>query len=279
MLTKLKTLYIASASSELESSSSDAIYLIKYLSKKYKIKNIRPKQSLTLKNSVILFVDRHHYFSVFEDLDSSNTIITTWWHGWKGTKANINRNLLRYYLSKFGLQTKVAKTWFTVDNYYADLLAKLPKGMIKAYKVICSCNEVIERLVKYHNIPREKIVKIPIGVDLDIFQPVKDEREKEKIKAKLGVPKDKFIIGNFSRDTQMDGTPKWVKDPESLIKVIKNIYQKHPNIYILLTNQRRDFVKHYLKKFKIPYKHIIEKKHNKLPDIYKITDLSLITSR
>lgn len=274
-----KILYIVSTRDELDSTTSDAIYLVKYLSRKYRVKHIIIKESLKLKNSVILFTDKHHYLSVFEVIDPSNIVIATWWHGWKGTMINVNKSVLRRCLARLRIKTEVAESWFTTSKTYQILLLKLAKSMGNLYKLICSCDEVIERIVKEHNIPREKIIKIPLGVDLEIFQPASDEAEREQIKERLGLPKDKFIIGNFSRDTQMDGTPKWVKDPETFIKVIKNVYQEEKGIFVLLTNQRRGFVKHYLEKLDIPFKHIKEKEHRKLSDIYKITDLSLITSR
>lgn len=273
-----KTFFIVRTMSELDSSSSDALYLDKYLCFKYNIKHICPKESMSLKNSVVLFIDRHHFLSVFEKLDNSNKIIATWWHGWKGTLVNVNKNPFVRFCSRFKIPFQAASSWRTLNDHL-PLLEKLNRALPGLNKLICSCDEVINRLVQFHNIPREKIVKIPIGVDLETFKPASSEQERQAIKKKLGIPLDKFVIGNFSRDTRMDGSPKWVKDPEAFLKVIRNVHRENRQVFVLLTNRRRGFVKHHLKKLGIPFLHLKEKQHAKMTDIYKATDLSLITSR
>lgn len=273
-----KTIYIVRLKGDWESSSSDANYLEKYLSSKYNIQNILPQQSIGMKNKVLFFIDRHHFLSVAKKLDPSNKVISTWWHGWNGTLVNKNKNPLVSLLARVGFPFEKASSWKT-ESEYGKLLLKFIEASKQLSYIVCSCDEVINRLVNFHQIPREKIVKLPIGVDLEVFKPAENEQERKEIKKDFGIKESQFVIGNFSRDTQMDGTPKWVKDPETLIKVLQNIYKSHPEILVLLTNQRRGFIKYHLHKLGIPFLHWSSPSHADIAKIYKATDLSLITSR
>ncbi len=274
-----KTFYLVALPNEFSASSADAVHIAKYLEHKYNIVKVVPKDTLKIKNGLILFMDRHHYLSVWKKLDPSNIIITTWWHGWQGTRVNINKSFFKRVLAKLRIKTEVANEWQESGKPYEKLMKEFALASQKLYKIICSCDIAINRLVESHNIPKDKIVKIPIGIDLEIFKPVSDESEKAEIKEKLGLPKNRVIIGNFSRDTQVDGSPKWVKDPLTFVEVLSRVQKECPNIHILLTNQRRGFVKHHLNKRGIPFTHLVKKEHAKIADIYQATDLSLITSR
>lgn len=274
-----KTFYLVALPDELLSSSADAIYLIKYLKDKYNIVPVLPKEASKVKNSLLLFMDRHHYLSCWKKLDPSNIIIATWWHGWQGTKVNVNKSFLKRVLAKARIKTESAREWQESGKPYEKLMKEFEQASKKLYKIICSCDIAINRLVEHHHIPKEKIVKIPIGVDLEVFEPAVSFEEKQAVREKIGLPQDRFIIGNFSRDTQVDGSPKWVKDPLTFVEVLSLVQKEVPQIHVLLTNQRRGFVKHLLKERGIPFSHLVKKEHSKIADIYKATDLSLITSR
>jgi len=79
-------------------------------------------------------------------------------------------------------------------------------------------------LIEY-GVKEEKIVVIPLGIDLSIFKPY-SEKERKKLRKKLKIPLDKTIIGSFQKDGIGWGEglkPKWEKGPDIFCKVIKKI--------------------------------------------------------
>lgn len=135
-----------------------------------------------------------------------------------------------------------------------------------------------KKLIKA-GIPSERIKVIPLGVDLSLFQPLTSQ-EKIKIRKKLGLPCDKFIIGSFQKDGVGWGegnNPKLIKGPDILVEVLNQLPQD--KIFVLLAGPARGYVKRRLKEKNIPYQHIYFKDYTKMPRLYNALDLYLITSR
>ncbi|MFZ3020362.1 MAG: hypothetical protein WA051_02525, partial [Minisyncoccia bacterium] len=60
-------------------------------------------------------------------------------------------------------------------------------------------NRAMEALIKTSGIDSEKVFRIPIAVDLDLFKPVTKETRAEE-RMKLGIPYDAVVIGSFQKD-------------------------------------------------------------------------------
>ncbi|GAJ21057.1 unnamed protein product, partial [marine sediment metagenome] len=143
-----------------------------------------------------------------------------------------------------------------------------------------SCNITKNNLINL-GVKLEKIIVIPLGVDLSLFKPVSVE-EKQKMKEILGIPLNKVIIGSFQKDGvgwDEGLEPKLIKGPDVFVKVIEQLAKKYP-IYVLLVGPTRGYVKNELKKRNIPFKSIgYLKNFSDVAKYYNALDLYLITSR
>lgn len=281
---KSSDIYVVRSGTEIVSTFMDSTYIARNLESETNldVKLIPVQKASKVKDSILLFMSRHHYFSVWQELSSSNDIFTTWWHGWKGTKVNRNKSIFKYIASQipyFPIRTKVAREWITSEQTKGNHLDVLKEGFEKAQKVITSCLLTRDRLIEHHGIPPEKLITIPLGVDLNIFEPPEDKGEVKYIRNKFDLPLESTILGNFNRDTQKDGSPKWVKAPDIFLKVVKLLKDWGVDVFVLLTNQRRGFVKEHLSRNNIPFKHIKLSSYDKMAEMYKAIDISTICSR
>jgi glycosyltransferase involved in cell wall biosynthesis len=186
--------------------------------------------------------------------------------------------------NKINSSNKIVVTWFhgtEKDNNPVNLamIKALPHASKKADIVHTSCTISKKKLIEW-GVPEDKIVVIPLGVDLNIFKPV-TEAQKKMIREELGIPQDKVIIGSFQKDGvgwEEGLEPKWVKGPDIFVKVIDNIRLDH-DIFVLLTGPARGYVKRELDKIGVPYKHFFLKNYLKIPKYYNALDLYIVASR
>ena len=179
---------------------------------------------------------------------------------------------------------KVVFTWFhgTEEDKNLENLAMiqaLPEASRRADVVHTPCTISKENLIKW-GVPEEKIVVVPLGVDLGIFKPV-SEGQKDTIRKELGLPQDKVIIGSFQKDGVGWGEglePKWVKGPDILVRVIDKLKTEY-DVFVLLTGPARGYVKGELDRIGVPYKHFFLKNYLEIPKYYNALDLYLVTSR
>lgn len=185
-------------------------------------------------------------------IDSSNKIVFTWFHGTEKDRNPINLAMIR----------------------------ALPQGSQKADIIHTSCTISKENLITW-DVPEDKIVVIPSGVDLNLFKPVSLE-ERQGIREKLGIPKDKVAIGSFQKDGvgwDEGLEPKLIKGPDVFVKVVEQLAKKYP-IYVLLVGPARGYIKNELQKRNILFKSIgYLKNFSDVAKYYHALDLYLITSR
>ena len=174
---------------------------------------------------------------------------------------------------------KLVLTWF---HFVPE--DKKNKNIIKAQNYLnfihTACNITKNNLLNL-GVNSEKIVVIPLGVDLSLFKPVSLE-EKQKIKARFGMPPDKIVIGSFQKDGVgwREGLePKLIKGPDIFVEVVEKLAKNYP-ILILLVGPARGYIKNELQKRNIPYKSVgLLKDFKEIAKYYHVLDLYLITSR
>src|SRR5690606_10235826 len=118
-----------------------------------------------------------------------------------------------------------------------------------------SCTISKELLTKW-GVPSEKIVIVPLGVDLQIFK--QNKYDGQQLRRYLGIEENAFIIGSFQKDDigwNNSGIPKLEKGPDILCDVLEKLAQKH-KIFVFLTGPSREYVKNRLKKASIPFQHV-----------------------
>tara|TARA_B100000497_G_C7658148_1_gene396265 strand:- start:325 stop:1668 length:1344 start_codon:yes stop_codon:yes gene_type:complete len=101
---------------------------------------------------------------------------------------------------------------------------------------------------------------------------------------KYNLPNDKFLIGSFIRDTEVNGNPKLEKGPDIFIKMVeyyrKNVdIKKYKDVHVVLTGFRRSWTINKLKELGITYSYFEMVNIEGLNELYNIIDLYIIGSR
>ena len=202
--------------------------------------------------------------------------------------------IFRLKLTHFRLFKGKRKFIFTVTNDIEDNNKNIDK-----YKKITDCwicaNNKQKKYLLRQNVNENQIFINPFYVDENIFKTLSISKKEiaEKLKISYDLIKNKFLIGSFQRDSLgKDLTkPKWHKNPELLIEILKNIDKN--KFILLLAGPRRHFIVSECKKYNIPYifvgneNFINEMKDdvainnlskNKINLLYNLIDLYIVTS-
>ena len=147
-------------------------------------------------------------------------------------------------------------------------------------KVVTASTLIEQRLLRW-GIPKQKLIKIPLGVNTRLFN-LPQNLQKESIRKYLGISENKIVIGSFRKDGAgwKDGlNPKYIKGPDLFVSTLKLLHLRGYPVFALLTGPARGYVKKELEKSGIPYFHTYPKNHNDLISLYHALDIYLITSR
>jgi glycosyltransferase involved in cell wall biosynthesis len=142
-------------------------------------------------------------------------------------------------------------------------------------------NGKMEALVGSTGIAPEKVHRIPIGVDLDVFHP-RDEHARLAARARLDLPTSAFVVGSFQKDGVGWGEglePKLIKGPDVLLAVAERLAEQVPELHLLLTGPARGYVRAGLERLGIPYRHLLLPDVDAVADVYPAIDVCLVTSR
>ena len=176
---------------------------------------------------------------------------------------------------------KVVFTWFhRGEGVLAKIMAaNLLKATERASVVHTSCEISKNQLLGY-GVSEEKIVVIPLGVDLNLFHKV-DEYQKRVLRRGIGIPDGCFCIGSFQKDGAGWGEglePKGVKGPDVFVEVVEKL-KRNCNVFALLLGPARGWVKMELEKRNISYKHLFLRNYFDIAKYYNALDMYLISSR
>lgn len=164
---------------------------------------------------------------------------------------------------------------------YNKLIDNLSKFTNRYHVITQACKE---KLIKYfgNHIKEEQIVYTPFWVDNKKWHWIE---ESDGLRKQLGLPTDKFLIGSFQRDTEGNSIksgeflPKLEKGPDRFIAAIDMMQNINPNIEVVLTGYRRDYVTREFDKRGVKYHYFERFDANKMNDLYNALDLYMITSR
>jgi len=103
------------------------------------------------------------------------------------------------------------------------------------------------------------------------------DEPKDECREALDLPKDKFIVGSFQRDTE-GGTrnPKLEKGPDLFCDYLEKL---NVDLHVLLGGWRREYVIDRLNKTNIPYTFIEKASIEQLRMMYNACDLYVVGSR
>lgn len=162
----------------------------------------------------------------------------------------------------------------------AQNIEKFLGNMHQLTKVVTACRIMEDRFLDW-GVPAEKIIRIPLGIDLAIFTPVTEE-QKQKCRQRLNIPENVFCIGSFQKDGNGWGsglTPKLVKGPDVFLDTMQRVYEQHKNLFVLLTGPARGYMKRGLDALGIPYQHYMLSNYHDVAKMYHCLDMYLVASR
>jgi glycosyltransferase involved in cell wall biosynthesis len=146
--------------------------------------------------------------------------------------------------------------------------------------VVTAAGIMEQRLLSW-GVPREKLVRIPIGVDMKVFMPPASGA-RGKARSYFGIPDHAYVIGSFQKDGVgwKDGMePKMIKGPDIFLDAIGKLKAAGIPVLVLLTGPARGYVKRGLERLSIPFVHTYVHDHHDLVACYHALDLYLVTSR
>lgn len=203
-----------------------------------------------LAQKIVHFGSQFQWQAWHPHMPKSNRMICTFFHG----KREDDKAMMRF-----------------VD----DFLASLPK----LERVITAASLIENRLLQW-GVPREKLVRIPIGVDTKLFRPPLPQ-EREAMRARFGIKPEHFVIGSFQKDGVGWGDgmePKLIKGPDVLVDVAKRLAKDIP-VFVLLTGPARGYVKKALSEAGIPFAHEFLDNYLDLPTRFHALDAYINPSR
>ena len=202
--------------------------------------------------------------------------------------------IFRLKLLPFRLFKGKRKFVATITNDIEDNNKNIDKYKKITDYWVCANNKQKKYLLS-QNIRENQIFINPFYVDENIFKTLSISKKEitEKLKINHNLIKEKFLIGSFQRDSRGDDLtkPKWHKNPELLIEILKNIDKN--KFILLLAGPRRHFIVNECKKYNIPYifigneNFINEMKDdvainnlskNRINLLYNLVDLYIVTS-
>ena len=182
---------------------------------------------------------------------------------------------------------------------------KINKVSLKNKKVVCTVHHIdeskfvgdeLEKFYEmdqyvdfYHSISEntniqlkkftdKKIYNIPFWINPKIWFEIKN---KENIKAKYSLSEDKYYVGSFQRDTEGSDlmSPKLSKGPDQFLEIVKSIKEKKPNLEVILSGKRRQYLINKLNEHKIQYSYFEMADFSELNELYNCLDLYIVASR
>jgi glycosyltransferase involved in cell wall biosynthesis len=142
-------------------------------------------------------------------------------------------------------------------------------------------NREMEALVLSTGIAPEKVHRIPIGIDVEVFRP-RDDASRAAARTRLGLPADAFVVGSFQKDGVGWGEglePKLIKGPDVLLEVAERLSARLPELCVLLTGPARGYVRAGLERLGIPCRHVLLADVDAVADVYPAIDVCLVASR
>ncbi|MBF0349345.1 MAG: glycosyltransferase [Magnetococcales bacterium] len=206
-----------------------------------------------LRHQVIVFGNRYPwFFGPRQRLHRSNTLFLTWFHG---DPADPDENM-------------------------RAMFDQLPRALDPMVGVVVTCSISREILLRC-GVPEEKLVTIPLGVDLNRFTlPTPEQRRLSR--QSLGIPDEMFCIGSFQKDGTGWGdglTPKLVKGPDVFLETLSRLTIPRHRLMVLLTGPARGYVKQGLTQMGIPWRHRFVDDYQDVVSCYHALDAYLIGSR
>ena len=200
-------------------------------------------------------------------------------------EADIIWILSNYRIHQIPLQYYQQKKVITTIHHIVPW--KMDQKLIQHYKILDQITDVFvtnqpickNTLSKYTSKP---IKVLPLWHNEGTW---KIMNNKDELRNKYNLGENDYLIGSFQKDTEGAGIvegkyfPKLEKGPDNFVKAVTLLKNKHPNLKVVLTGYRRQFIIQELKKNNIPYVYFEMPDFKKLNELFNCLDLYIVASR
>lgn len=190
------------------------------------------------------------------------------WLAWGRNMSRSNRYVVSFFHGK-------REDGPEVSRHIDEFLESVPR----LGRIVTGASLIEQRLLSW-GVPREQVVRIPIGVDTKLFCPPAPA-QRAAARARLGIPGDAIVVGSFQKDGVGWGDgmePKLIKGPDVFLRAVERLKRDVP-VVVMLTGPARGFVKQGLDRIGVPFVHRYVQNHAELVDCYHALDLYFVTSR
>jgi glycosyltransferase involved in cell wall biosynthesis len=203
-----------------------------------------------LAHRVVHFGSQYMWLAWGRHMSGSNRYVTSFFHGKPEDGPDVARHI----------------------DEFIDSVPRLAR-------IVTGAGLIEQRLLGW-GVPRDKLVRIPIGVDTRLFLPPTAE-QKRNARSKLGIAENAIVIGSFQKDGVGWGDgmePKLIKGPDVFVDALARMKHQLP-VLAMLTGPARGYVKQGLARLGIPFVHRYVQSHGDLVECYHALDLYFVTSR
>lgn len=204
----------------------------------------------SLAHRVVHFGSQYMWLAWGRHMSRSNRYVTSFFHGKREDGPDVARHI----------------------DEFIDSVPRLAR-------IVTGAGLIEQRLLGW-GVPRDKLVRIPIGVDTRLFLPPTAE-QKRSARSKLGIAENAIVIGSFQKDGVGWGDgmePKLIKGPDVFVDALARMKHELP-VLAMLTGPARGYVKQGLARLGIPFVHRYVQSHGDLVECYHALDLYFVTSR
>lgn len=186
------------------------------------------------------------------------------------------RSFSRDEWSKF---MKTKKVVFTQHHVDPDKMAQLESQFEfmrehgTHFHAICEITK--KDIVKFFD--PSKVSSQKFWINKDVFYPISTKAELRE-KHKFG--KDAYLVGSFQKDTEgQTNEPKLSKGPDLFVNIVKDMHAMNPNVEVVLTGLRREYIMNELDKVGIKYHFFNMISLSEINELYNCLDLYVVSSR
>lgn len=191
------------------------------------------------------------------------------WLTWGRLLSKQNRNVVSFFHGK-------PEDGVDVARHIDCFLESVPRLSM----VVTAAGLMEERILQW-GVPREKLVRIPIGVDTRRFVPPTLE-QRRVARLRFGIPESAVVVGSFQKDGigWGDGMlPKLIKGPDIFLETMLAMKSEGLPVMAFLTGPARGYIKQGLTRVGIPFVHTFVRDHFDLVACYHALDLYVVSSR
>jgi len=199
-------------------------------------------------------------------------------------KADIIWILSNYIIGQLPLHIYKQKKVITTIHHITPW--KVTQSQIQHFNILNEITDIFHTNQKICKNTLEKYVSKPIKV-LPLWhnENIWFKNSSLNLRKKYNLDKNSFIVGSFQRDTEGAGIssgnylPKKEKGPDIFVKAVVLLKNKYPNLKVLLTGLRRQYIMKELQKNNIEFYYFEMCDFTKLNELYSCIDLYIVGSR